>query len=187
MQTKKSLGERYFDLALRSDDDFRPRRLNPKRALALYKLAAKHGCAAAYNSIGFSYGHGKGVRANRKIAKKYYKLGALSGDAVAQFNMGMCSKDERKYKKAMHWFRKAEKNGFDDASIEIAFLYLNGYGVKENIPRARKILRSCLKNDCFEEATYYLAESYLAPTEYQNIKIGLKYLRRAEELGFFED
>ncbi len=58
---------------------------------------------------------------------------ALSGDAIAQYELGCCYEALQKdYKKAAEWFRKSAEQGYAKAQYNLGAYYYNGTGVERN-------------------------------------------------------
>jgi len=59
-----------------------------KKAVDLWRQAAKLGCVEAYNHIGQAYMYGQGVEKDERKARLYGELAAIGGDSVARHNLG---------------------------------------------------------------------------------------------------
>ena len=62
------------------------------KALELWHRAGELGHIGAHTNIGYTYDIGKGVEVDKKKAKHYYELAAVSGDEVARCNLGESEK-----------------------------------------------------------------------------------------------
>ena len=73
-------------------------------------------------------------------ALKLWKPLAESGDAIAQYNLGvMYDKGEgvlQDYKEAVKWYRMAAEQGDADAQFNLGKMYRNGEGVVQDFKRA---------------------------------------------------
>lgn len=95
-----------------------------KIAFALFGQAAKKGDVSAYNSIGYFYDHGIGVRKDPIAALRWYKRAASKGDVCAFSNLGVSYKDKKNFRWAKYWFEKALAGGDEDAALELGKLFL---------------------------------------------------------------
>lgn len=104
----------------------------------------------AFNSASQSYGSilAQIAEIDRKIAEIREKdkdrvlveEKAYKGNAVAQYNMGVCyHKGEgvsQDYTEAAKWYRLAADQGYASAQCNLGNCYLNGYGVTKNYNKA---------------------------------------------------
>jgi uncharacterized protein len=78
------------------------------------------------------YEHGDGVAQNYGEALKWYQLAANQGDALAQLNLGVMSRDGngvlKNYAEAIKWFRLAADQGLALAQFNLGLMYVNGLG-----------------------------------------------------------
>ena len=78
------------------------------------------------NSVGFGYQMGAGVATDPLAAVKWYRRGAMAGDAVAMSNLGECYRDgigvARDLREARLWFERAAAAGDAEATAELARL-----------------------------------------------------------------
>lgn len=115
---------------------------------------------------------------------------ASSGHAQAQELLGFIymfgSNDSNRYQQAMRWYEAAIKNGnaSTNGSINLAFIYINGFGgVQRNPERAEKLLLSVGED---KTAYYNLAKLYLQSPEFisdVNLRRAADYAQRAVKLG----
>jgi len=82
------------------------------------------------------YDTGQGVPQNYTEAVKWYRLAAVQGNAVAQFNLGLIyAKGEsvpQDYTEAAKWYRLAAEQGDTEAQANLGTMYINGEGVIQN-------------------------------------------------------
>ena len=119
-----------------------------KEAVYWCKEAARLGDERAQCSLGSLYEEGRGVRKNKKIAKKLYLSAARKGDAEAQFYLSlMYSENPRKplYKKELYWLRKSAKQKKREAICNLGFAYANGHGVRINLDLAKQFYLKAAK------------------------------------------
>ena len=76
--------------------------LDMVKANELWLKAGELGCAGGYNNLGNSYNLGSGVEVDKKKAKHFYELAAMSGDVDARHNFacfeGQAGNSHRAYK-----------------------------------------------------------------------------------------
>ena len=80
-------------------------------------------------------------------AVKWYKEGALKGNADAQHNLGVCHFNgmgglERNFDAAFNLYQHAADKGHIEATKKLADCYENGWGVKKDRQRAKEIRAS---------------------------------------------
>jgi TPR repeat protein len=79
-------------------------------------------------------------------AKEWEPL-AKSGDAAAQFNLGLLYLDgqgkPQNYSEAVLWFRRAADQGYGKAQLNLGAMYGSGRGVKRDYVQAYKWLTLC--------------------------------------------
>ena len=116
---------------------------NLKSAFRLYLAAAKAGDSSCQINLGNLYDEGSGVRRNRSAAKYWYKHAYRRGECCAAHNIGVMWRNEKKYGKALNWFKKAVRLGDDEPNLEIAKHYLEvDHNPRRAIPHLRKVCES---------------------------------------------
>jgi len=134
-----------------------------KKALELYHRSAKLGYAHSYASIGYLYDRGRGVERDRKKALYYYELGAMGGNAVARYNLGIEEKNTGNMDRALRHFMIAVNHGYVHALKKIRELYSNGHATKEDYTKALQAYQEYLsevKSPQRDEAAVYNYEKY---------------------------
>jgi len=97
--------------------------------------------------VGLIYANGKGVNKDIYQAMEWYKKSAEQGNTAAQYNLAKLiaqrpdSKDPRAQERIRYWLEKAAKGGQKEAMNDLALLYLNGKGVKENKLKAFELFK----------------------------------------------
>lgn len=104
-------------------------------AVKWYQKAAEQGDASAQTNLGLCYLGGDGVPQDINKAIEWFQKAAEQGHWVAQFNLG------NQYfgvdiEKAVEWYHKAAEQGYADAQVKLAWCYLKGYGVPEDMNKA---------------------------------------------------
>ena len=114
------------------------------KALELYHRAAELGYSTAYNSIGYAYSNGQGVKADKKKAVYYYELAAMAGDADARYNLGNVEVKAGSFDRALKHYMIAVECG-DSRSLDfIKLLYSNGHATKEVYTKALQLYQTYL-------------------------------------------
>jgi TPR repeat protein len=90
---------------------------NNKRAFSLFAKAAERKESISYNTLGYFYDHGIGVKKNQEKALYWYKRAARVGDYVAQHNIGLCYLNIGNIERARFWLNRSVANG-DEAAME---------------------------------------------------------------------
>ena len=134
----------------------------PTKTFKYFELAAKLGNANALFYLGVFYQDGLGIKQNINRSRRYYKLAAqhniseaminlglyyvnennielakyywgISNNSKAQYNLGILYQNEKNYKEAKKYYELAAEQNHSEAILAIGKLYLNGFGVEENI------------------------------------------------------
>jgi len=106
------------------------------KALELYDRAGGLGYAGAYNNIGSSYQHGKGVEVDMKKANHYYELAAMGGAVMARYNLGWLEENAGNADRALKHYMIAVRNGCAISLEETKDLYSNGHVTKDDYTAA---------------------------------------------------
>ncbi len=122
---------------------------NFKSAFRLYLAAAKAGDTSCQINVGNYYDEGTGVRRNRSAAMYWYKRAYRRGRASAAHNIGVMWRNEREYRRALEWFKKAVKLGDAEANLEIAKYYLE---VEKASARVAPYLEKVCDSNCVSES-----------------------------------
>jgi tetratricopeptide (TPR) repeat protein len=80
-------------------------------------------------------------------AIKYSELAAENGSVMAMEYLGIRLSDEKKYDKALFWYKKAAELGYGSAMARIGDMYSEGYGVKVDHLEAKKWFYSSIKRN----------------------------------------
>ena len=97
-----------------------------KRALQLYRAAARNGDGGAHHELGWLYCNGVGVTKDSRRGLDHYRQAAELGNAVSMFNLGVEYSDGGRVvpdaRLAAQWFTKAAKHGHPKAGRYLARL-----------------------------------------------------------------
>ena len=66
------------------------------------------------------------VESDRSLQK------AEAGDSGAQYELGLGAEQRQDYREAFKWFQLAAKRGVIGAQVELAYLYVTGFGTDKN-------------------------------------------------------
>ncbi len=61
---------------------------------------------------------------------------AEAGDSGAQYELGLDAERTQDYPDAFKWFQLAAKQGLDGAQVDLAYLYVTGFGTGKNLEQA---------------------------------------------------
>lgn len=121
---------------------------------------AEKGDLVAQVKLGKAYDDGYSRHGySRSGAQKWYRKAAEQGDAFSQTRTGDFYSYDGDYVKAREWYEKAALQGYADANRWLAFLYLDGLGVRQNTSKGIDLLKKSAsqKNS---EAQYALGFAY---------------------------
>jgi uncharacterized protein len=61
---------------------------------------------------------------------------AQAGDKNAQYQVGLVAEQRQDYGEAFKWFQLAAKQGLDGAQVDLAYLYVTGFGTSKDLDQA---------------------------------------------------
>jgi TPR repeat protein len=61
---------------------------------------------------------------------------AEAGDSAAQYQVGLEAEQREDYQEAFKWFQLAAKQGLDGAQVDLAYLYITGFGTVKDLEQA---------------------------------------------------
>ena len=102
-----------------------------ERANELWLKAGELGCATAHSNLGIAYENGFGVEVDKKKAKHYYELAAMSGDIKARHNLGCSEGNAGNHRRAMKHLIIAARAGYKDSLDMVRQGYMAGHVTKE--------------------------------------------------------
>ncbi|MFZ5482901.1 MAG: tetratricopeptide repeat protein [Pseudomonadota bacterium] len=120
-------------------------------------------------------------------AMKHWKPLAESGDAAAQYNLGVMYDNGQgvalDYKEAATWYRKAAEQGDADAQINLGLMYHNGQGVAQDYKEAAAWYRKAAEQG-YAKAQNNLGVMYdNGQGVAQDYKEAVAWYRKAAEQG----
>ncbi|KAL7527372.1 hypothetical protein ACHAXR_001921 [Thalassiosira sp. AJA248-18] len=137
------------------------------KALELYHRAAKLGCARSHCNIASVYRKGEGVEKDIKKAKYHEELGAMGGDMVARYNLGLAEAKACNINRAMKHFMISASYGYDNSLKRIQDCFSCGLVTKDDFEkalRAHKESKDEMQSDLRDAARRWLdAQSDAAP------------------------
>ena len=104
---------------------------NRAKANELWLKAGELGCANAYSRLGYSYGIGQGVEADKKKAKHYYEIAAMKGDVNARYNLGALESEAGNYLRAYKHLIIAARAGHTESLDAVKIGFRNGSVTKD--------------------------------------------------------
>jgi hypothetical protein len=136
---------------------------------------ANEGSLEDQMSLGYMYLYGaNGLDADMEKAFKYYEMAAKQNDPIAMNNLGSLYFSgigtKKNYDKALSLFAKASELGNDNASLNLAFIYLTG--------AAKDPVRNKKAFDLFEksqQAGNKIAEFMLGYAYYKGFVVDVNY------------
>lgn len=125
--------------------------------------SAFDGNAESGYQLGERYFYGKGVAADRRIAKEWYKFAADKGHCGARYMYGYLllaeARGEQDLILGIKYLKKAANGMHTGAMLLLARNYFYGVGVKKNEKKAVKEWKRAALIGC-PEADYYLGLCY---------------------------
>ena len=115
-----------------------------KKALECYHRAGELGVAKAYNSIGYAYDQGLGVKIDKKKAKQYWELAAMEGNVLARYNLGLKEAEAGNTGRALKHYVIAVASGDSESLGAIQELYSDGHVTKDDYTKALRIYQTYL-------------------------------------------
>jgi hypothetical protein len=119
------------------------------------------------------------------------RVRAEAGDAEAQNAMGLACKNGRgdmavDFKQAAQWFQKSAEQGNPYAERNLALMYAEGKGIKQDPGEVVKWMRKAADQN-FASAQSYLGMLYVQGNGVtQDVVLGAGFLKRAAEGGYAE-
>ena len=127
---------------------------NSTKAVEFWRKGGKIG----YTNLGSAYDNGDGVERDEKMAKHYFELAAMEGNATARHNLGADEYNAGKYDRALKHFMIAVKGG-DTGSVEvIQRMYKYGLATKDqyaNALRSHQAYLNEIKSDQRDKAAAF--------------------------------
>jgi TPR repeat protein len=141
MQSQKNRGVSLFDEANQAWEAG-----DNRGAFKLFLAAAKNGEEDAYNSVGYFFDHGIGVKKDAASAYAWYRRAAMRGNLAGCLNLGVWYRDAQNIRRARFWFEKAYAQGDGSAAYELGKIHLTQ---RSNISakRARQYLEEAASSE----------------------------------------
>lgn len=167
---------------------------NYDKAVSLFVDGMQRGCPLSAEWLAEAYRVGKGVPQDKEKAKEIYdscvealEAMCVSGSSDAQYVYGFDllygNFSEENEQKAFYWLEKAMNAGHISAGVQVAKIYLNGWGIERNEQKGIEILEkysnSENNNIHFELGKIY----YIGKVKEQNYTKALKHFMIAAEKG----
>lgn len=150
MHAQELLGEHYLH------DDYNPDYLQARDWI--YN-AIERGSANAKADLGYMYEYGLGVEINTQLALDLYQAAAEKGAINGQLRLARVMVSKKEYQQAAKLLKVLASAGYTSAQNGLGVLYLNGWGIKENVYEANKLFKLAAEQGMAAAQTN-LAESY---------------------------
>ena len=128
---EKGNANAFYHLAGDYADGSRGMPQDEAKANELYLKAGELGCTGAYYNLGILYSNGRGGAIDKKKAKHYYELAAMSGDIRARHNLACMEGQTGNSQRAFKHCLIAAKAGCKESLDMVKGGYMNGYVTKE--------------------------------------------------------
>lgn len=160
--------------------------INSELAFELYKKASNKD-VEALNNLAQCYSNGIGTERNLVKAFELYKIGAESGHAQSQYDLGICYRQgegtAQDFAKAIEWYEKAIEQGHGGAMCNLGILYDNGIGVEKDSAKAFKYYTMSAESGN-KQGQFCLADMYFRGRGVeQNYLEAVKWFKFAAEQG----
>lgn len=164
-------------------------RRNRAASFALSERAALRGDATGAFLLGCAHHDGIGTKPNRRLALLWYRRAARAGQSVAASNIASIYRNDRKFRLAFRWWKRASAMDDGDAAVDVGYCYLYGIGTHRNLVFARRMFRRALSSEnitelAWEEAMYHLA---VAAVDSGKTRLAVPLLIRASADGDYPE
>lgn len=152
------------------------------QAFRYFKKAEEMKDESAQIYLAYMYREGLGVQVNLEKSRKYVNLLAKKGNPHAILELAKIEYKDENYIKATQLFESLAKDFDQEKASYLAYIYMGGYGIPENLQIAKKWLSIGAEenNDAF--AQYYLAQLYEKDDNYKDLEKAYQwYLKSAEQ------
>ncbi len=106
------------------------------KAFEIMTQLDRDGFVLAYNSLGYLYEYGLGVKQDRVKAYNRYYEGAINGEPYAQMHLGLMYEAQGNYGIAVNWYKEAANQGLAPAQYYLGNMYYWGKGVNQDYQEA---------------------------------------------------
>ena len=108
----------------------------------------------AYNTIGVMYLNGLGIEQDIKIGLTYFYRAAKQNNACALLNIARIFINDKQYKTALEYLNRAADQNITEAQYLIAYMYMQGLGVKKNYNITFHYLNKIIVHNKIDEPDY---------------------------------
>ena len=121
---------------------------NDAEAVAWFRKAAERNDPFAMTQLAVHLRQGSGVAWNEAEARQWFRKAADQGYATAQTSLGYgymaglgqdAGQGKQDYREAAHWFTQAAQQGEPFAQLDLAILYERGWGVTQDLQKAKSL------------------------------------------------
>ena len=122
-----------------------------ERARACYERGAELGDGMCFQALGYMYDVGEGAAVDKVMALKLYRAAWRRGDHAAALNIAIIYRERGQMRRMFQWFERVACAGDGSAQLEMAKCYLNGIGVRKDVPAAIRCLATARTSDYIAE------------------------------------
>lgn len=164
---------------------------NPKEAVYWWNVAANKGVPESFYNLGLAYEYGNYVEKNYDLAITYHEMAYKKKYIDSGYRLAKIYKDQKKdYKKSYYYLSEVilgnNKEIKKQAFADLAFLYLNGHYVREDLKKAVFYMEQA-GNLGHNHSLYYAGKAFIFGIEEygisQDYEKGLYYITLAAENG----
>ncbi len=163
---------------------------HPRQSASWYRLAAQHGNREGEFAWGMDLMRGFGTAKNASKGKAWLSKSAASGDAEAQYNLGILTLaggagpiSPATFSAAAARFREAAKGGDADGALSMGLLYQAGRGVPKDATKAAKWFLRAARNDNVPAMVEYGLAEFRGEGVPKNESDAARWLVKGANLG----
>ena len=106
------------------------------KALELWHRAAELDNVESYHNIGKAYFDGEGVACDMNMARCYFELAAMKGNASSRYGLGILEENTGNEGRALKHWMIASSLGYKESLKAIQELYMDGHATKDDYSKA---------------------------------------------------
>ena len=135
------------------------------KATELWLKAGELGCAEGYYNLGNSYYYGRGVEIDKKKAKHYWELAAMTGDVDARYNLGCMEGRAGNHERAYKHYILSAKGGYKGSLEFVKKGFTKGFVTKDEYESTLRAHHECqaeMKSEMRDKAADLMAQHQAA-------------------------
>lgn len=102
------------------------------QAAKWHRVLAEWGIPKSQFRLGLVYAEGVGVPKDEKVSGEWFQKAADQGYPEAESIVGLGYLEKKNYSEAAKWLEKAANQGVPEAQLQLAYMYTNGQGLKQD-------------------------------------------------------